>query len=448
LIQKPAKSGPAERVPPQDIEAERAVLGSILLDPEVLGEILPFLRPEDFYRTGHQVIYDTISTLFDTGSAIDVVILRDELVRTGSLEKAGGEDALTELARAVPTAANAEHYARIVRDRALRRSVIRECTQAVTQAFDGDMDGRDLLDYAEGLLFKLDREVESGDTVHIGDILTPLFKEIDSGAQNFTGVQTPIHELNDLTGGFQGSQLLVVAGRPSMGKTTFALNVAEHVGTVEKVPVAIFSLEMAKSQIVMNMLCSNAKVNAHGLRRGQVQSDEWPRLSAAAGRLSEAPIYIDDTPALSVLALRAKVRRLKSRYGIGMAIIDYLQLMESTRAENRQQEISQISRSLKGLARELDMPVIAISQLNRSVDAREDHRPRMSDLRESGAIEQDADVIMFLYRDEYYDPREDNQGIAEVIVAKQRNGPTGNVKLTFLKRFMRFENLSSYSPPF
>jgi len=446
VIQKSLTS--AERVPPQDIEAERAVLGSVLLDPEVLGEILPLLRPEDFYRTGHQVIWDTISDLFDRGSAIDVVILRDELIRTASIEKAGGDEVLHDLAGAVPTAANAGHYARIVRERSLRRSVIRQCTRAVTQAFEGDMDGRELLDYAEGLLFKLDREAETGDTVHISDILTPLFKQIDSGEQNFTGVQTPIHELNDLTGGFLGSQLIVVAGRPSMGKTTFALNIAEHVGIVEKVPVAVFSLEMAKAQIVMNMLCSNAKVNAHGLRRGQVQPEEWPRLSAAAGRLSEAPIYIDDTPALSVLALRAKVRRLKARHDLGLVIVDYLQLMESPRSENRQQEISQISRSMKGLSRELDLPIIAISQLNRSVDAREDHRPRMSDLRESGAIEQDADLIAFLYRDEYYDPREDNQGIAEVIIAKQRTGPTGTVKLTFLSRFMRFENLASYQPPF
>ncbi|MEN8149921.1 MAG: replicative DNA helicase [Planctomycetota bacterium] len=446
MIQKSPTS--AERVPPQDIEAERAVLGSVLLDPEVLGEILPLLRSTDFYRTGHQVIWDTITDLFDRGSAIDVVILRDELVRQGAMEKIGGDEALHDLAGAVPTAANAEHYARIVRERSLRRAVIRECTRAVTQAFEGDMDGRELLDYAEGLLFNLDREVETGDTVHIADILSPLFKQIDSGEQNFNGVQTPIHELNDLTGGLQGSQLIVVAGRPSMGKTTFALNIAEHVGIVEKVPCAVFSLEMAKAQIVMNMLCSNAKVNAHGLRRGQVQPDEWPRLSAAAGRLSEAPIFVDDTPALSVLALRAKVRRLKARHNLGLVVVDYLQLMESNRAENRQQEISQISRSLKGLSRELDIPIIAISQLNRSVDAREDHRPRMSDLRESGAIEQDADVIAFLYRDEYYDPREDNQGIAEVIVAKQRTGPTGTVKLTFLNRFMRFENLASYQPPF
>ncbi|MHC4861065.1 MAG: replicative DNA helicase [Planctomycetota bacterium] len=448
MIQKPPQTGVGERVPPQDLQAERAVLGSVLIDNEVLGDVLTLLDRRDFYRTSHQVIFGSITELFDRGEAVDVVILRDELQRTGNLEKAGGEEALLDLSDAVPTSANADHYARIVRDLSLRRAVVRECTKAVQQAYEGEMEGRELLDFAEGLLFNLDREAEAGETVHIGDVLTPLFKEIDSGKQSLTGLQTHFHELDDLTGGLQPSELIVVAGRPSMGKTTIALNVAEQIGVVEKVPVAIFSLEMAKAQLVMNMLCSNARVNAHSLRRGVVQPDEWPKLSAAAGRLSDAAIFVDDTPALSVLGLRAKVRRLKARQNIGMVIVDYLQLMEAPRAENRQQEITHITRSLKSLARELEIPVIAISQLNRAVDAREDHRPRMSDLRESGAIEQDADLILFLYRDEYYDPREDNQGIAEVIVAKQRNGPTGSVKLTFLNRFMRFENLATYQPPF
>jgi replicative DNA helicase len=435
-------------VPPQDLGAERAILGAVLIDNSVLGDVLLIVRSEDFYRSGHQVIFEAISDLFDRGNAIDVVILKDELNRRGQLEKAGGGEYLHDLADAVPTAANAEYYAKIVSDLSLRRAVIRENTQAIRSAYEGDMNGRELLDYAESLLFKLDRSSDSGDSAHIGAILPPLFKQIESGEGALKGIRTHFHELDDLTGGLHGSQLIIVAGRPSMGKTTFALNLAEQVGVVEKVPVVVFSLEMPKSQLVMNMLCSNARVNSHSLRRAQVQPEEWPRLAAAAGRLSEAQIYIDDTPALSVLGLRAKVRRLKARHGVGLVIVDYLQLMESTKAENRQQEISIISRSLKGLARELEVPVIAISQLNRSVDNREDRRPRMSDLRESGAIEQDADLILFLYRDEYYDPREDNQGIAEAIIRKQRNGPTGTVKLTFLSRYMRFENLATYQPPF
>jgi replicative DNA helicase len=448
MIQPPPRAGATERVPPQDLGAERAVLGSVLIDNSSLGDIVLIVRSEDFYRGSHQVIFETVSDLFDRGDAVDVVILRDELNRKGLLEKAGGEESLHDLADAVPTAANAEYYAKIVKDLALRRSVIRECSLAIQQSYEGDMQGRELLDYAESLLFKLDRESESGDSTHIGEILTPLFKDIDSGQAGLNGVRTHFHELDDLTGGLHPSQLIIIAGRPSMGKTTFALNLAEQVGVVEKVPVVVFSLEMPKNQLVMNMLCSNARVNSHSLRRGQVQPDEWPKLSAAAGRLSDAPIFIDDTPALTVLGLRAKVRRLKARHGVGLVIVDYLQLMDAPRAENRQQEISTISRSLKGLARELEIPVIAISQLNRSVDSREDRRPRMSDLRESGAIEQDADLILFLYRDEYYDPREDNQGIAEAIIRKQRNGPTGTVKLTFLSRFMRFENLATYQPPF
>ncbi len=452
MIQPTAPAEVAERVPPQDLHAERAVLGSILIDNEVLGEVLTLLRAEDFYRTGHRILFQAITSLFDRGSAIDVVIVRDELERTGRLEEAGGEDALLALAEAVPTSANAEHYAKIVRDRALRRSVIRACTEVIQEAFEGDAEGRELLDRAESRLFRLDREADSGETARISEVMDPIFKQIESGRQALSGVPTPYHGLDDLTGGLQPSELVVVAGRPSMGKTTFALNVAEHVGVVEQVPVVVFSLEMAKTQLVMNMLCSHAQVNALELRRGVVKDEDLSRLVAAAGRLSEAPIYIDDTPALSELALRAKVRRLKSRHGIGLVIVDYLQLMDAAgggRSESRQQEISQISRSLKSLARELSIPVIAISQLNRAVDSREDHRPRMSDLRESGAIEQDADLILFLYREEYYHPdNEEKQGLAEVIVAKQRNGPTGSVTLSFVSRYMRFANPSSYQPPF
>jgi replicative DNA helicase len=448
MIDLPRKESREERVPPHDVAAERAVLGSVLIDSVAVAEVVGALDASDFYVGAHQVIFSAVEDLFARSIAVDVVILREELARTSMLERAGGEEGIYALSEAVPTAANAQHYARIVRDLSLRRSVIRECTRAVQAAYEGEEGGRELLDYAEGLLFALDREGGSTASTHIKDIVTPLFKEIDEGNLGRTGIPTHFYEIDDLIGGLQPANLIVVAGRPSMGKTTLALNIAEQVGIVENKPVVIFSLEMSKSQVALNMLCSNARVNAQNLRRKQIRPEEWSKLSEAAGRLSGSPIFIDDTPSLSVLALRAKVRRLRHQHGVALVIVDYMQMMEAPRAENRQQEISMISRSLKGIARELNVPVIAVSQLSRAVESREDHRPRMSDLRESGAIEQDADLIIFLYRDEYYDPREENRGRAEGIIAKQRNGPTGTVHLSFQAQFMRFENLASYQPPY
>jgi replicative DNA helicase len=370
-------------------------------------------------------------------------MLREELHQRDQLEASGGEEYLAHLINAVPSAANAEHYARIVRDHALKRAIIHCAQDMIREAHESPEDGRELLDHAESMLFTLSRDDGASGPAGIGDVLKDTIATIDRTQQgNLTGLSTGYFELDDITCGLQPSELIVIAGRPSMGKTSFALNLADHAAVDDGKAVAVFSLEMAKKQLVQNMLCSRARVNAHSVRKGSLAESEWEMITTTLGPLSEAPIFIDDTPALSATQLRAKARRLKARHDIGLIIVDYLQLMEARRAENRQQEISQISRGLKGLARELEVPLIAISQLNRSVDAREDHRPRMSDLRESGAIEQDADLILFLFREEYYEPREDNRNIAELIVAKQRNGPTGTVKLMFEARWMRFENLS------
>ncbi len=440
-----------ERVPPHDVEAEIAVLGSMLLDTEAAGRVVGALRPEDFYRGPHGDVYRVLTELFDANRAVDVVLLKEALQRQDLFDKVGGTGFLSRIMASVPTAANAEHYARIVREAGLRRSVIQASNEIEREAYAGSVGGRELIDVAESKFFELDRNTGSSDAHHIRDVLNETFKKIDAmqGQDGrITGVPTGFYDLDDKTSGLQPGELIVVAARPSMGKTTFCLNVAEHAAVHEGCPVAFFSLEMSKNNLVQNMLCSGARVDAHKLRRGFLADEDWARISESVGRLSEAPIFIDDTPGLSPLQLRAKARRLVKAHGVRLIVVDYLQLMEvASRGRgdaNRQAEISYISRSLKGLARELSIPIIALSQLNRGVDAREDHRPRMSDLRESGAIEQDADVIMFLYREEYYemDPerRAELQGVAELIVGKQRNGPTGTVPLTFRAQFLRFES--------
>jgi replicative DNA helicase len=441
-----------DRIPPHDLEAEVAVLGSMLLDPEAAGNVVSILRPEHFYKGPHADVYAVLTELYDANRAIDIVLLREELQRRGVLEKIGGTSFLSRIVASVPTAANAEHYARIVLEAGLRRSVIQAANEVEAEAYDGAGGAGELIDFAESRFFDLDRRAESGEAVHIKDVLNETFQRIDAmqgQSGRLTGVPTGFYDLDDMTSGLQNGELIVVAARPSMGKTSFCLNISEHAAVQEARGVAVFSLEMSKQNLVQNMLCSRARVDAHRLRRGFLADDDWGRLSQSVGKLSEAKIFIDDTPGLSPLLLRAKARRLKAQHDIGLVVIDYLQLMEVPQMArgkdpNRQAEISYISRSLKGLARELNVPIIALSQLNRSVDSREDHVPRMSDLRESGAIEQDADVIMFLYRPEYYETDPDRKaelaGKAECIIGKQRNGPTGNVALTFLAQFMRFES--------
>jgi len=437
----------AGRVLPHDLEAETSLLGSAILDADVLGQAAQILSPDDFFSPQHQTLYRALLGLYDRGEAIDLVLLKNELLRDGSLEKVGGIERLVAIAESVPSSANGPYYAEIVRDRAVTRRLIQSATEVLREAYEGGKPADELLDHAEQSVFAVRGDRGQGSGLRIGEILKETFERIDKMHERkgrLEGLETGFHELDDMTAGLQRSQLIIVAGRPSMGKTSFALTLASNIALREDKPVAIFSLETSRQQIAENLLCQRAGVDAHRLRKGDIGDDEWPRLTDAAGRLSEAGIFIDDTPGLSPLALKAKARRLKARFGVELLVVDYLQLMESgvARSEGRQQEIALISRSIKGIARELEIPVIALSQLNRSVDSREDHRPRLSDLRESGAIEQDADLILFLFREEYYEPSDENRGRAEVLVAKQRNGPTGKVDLQFRAACLRFENPS------
>lgn len=435
-----------ERTLPQSIEAEMCVLGAMILDNEVVSLVVPILNKQSFYKTAHQELFQIIIDLYDKGIPIDLVILREELKKRSLLEKIGGEEYLLELESAVPTIGNVEFYANVVREKAVKRHLIEVASNIQKQAFDESVETNHLLDASERAIFDVTQKKFEVSSTKLNEILKDTFNRIESlhdRQSRLTGLSTGFYDLDDLTCGLQPSELIIIAARPSMGKTSLALNMVEHVGIVEKKPVIVFSQEMSAQQVAQNMLCSHARIDAHKLRRGFLEDKQWSALSYGMGSLSEAPIFIDDVPGLTVLEVRAKARRLKAQYNIQMVVVDYLQLMEAPRGiENRQQEISIISRGLKSLARELSIPVIAVSQLNRSVEAREGHRPRMSDLRESGSIEQDADVIVLLHRDKYYDPEKDDD-TAELIIAKQRNGPTGVVKLTFLSHFMRFESLAS-----
>ncbi|MBN2395611.1 MAG: replicative DNA helicase [Candidatus Atribacteria bacterium] len=431
---------------PQNVSAEQAVLGSIMLEKESILSCIEILRSEDFYRSAHQMIYQCDLDLFEKNQAVDLVTLTEELTKRKQLEEIGGVSYLTTLMNSVPTAANVMYYAKIVEEKAILRKLINHATQIVTMGYEEQEDARVLLDKAENLIFDVSQQKIERSFSPIKDLLTESFEKIEDlyHRSNFiTGVPSGFIEFDEITTGFQPSELIVVAGRPSMGKTAFCLNIAQHAAMQHKIPVAIFSLEMSKAQIVQRMLCSEARIDTHALRRGTMSEEDWPKLSMAAGRLSAAPIFIDDTAGISPLEIKAKTRRLKARYDLGLILIDYLQLVQTgSKVENRQQEISQISRSLKGLARELNVPVVAVSQLSRAVEQRSIQRPRLSDLRESGAIEQDADVVVFLFREDYYKPKSAKKGIAEVIVSKQRNGPTGTLELAFLKEYTRFENLA------
>ncbi|MBM2834546.1 MAG: dnaB [Candidatus Brocadiaceae bacterium] len=433
-----------ERTMPQSIEAEMSVLGAMILDNEVISLVIPILNKLSFYKTAHQELYQVIVDVYDKGQPVDLVVLREELKKRSLLEKVGGVEYLMELEEVVPTIGNVEYYANIVREKAIKRNLIEVAATIQKQSFEESTDTEQLLDASERAIFDITQKKFNTASTKLNEILKETFSRIENlhdRQSRLTGVSSGYYDLDDKTCGLQPSELIIFAARPSMGKTSLVLNIVEHVGVVEKKPVVIFSLEMSAQQVAQNMLCSHARIDAHKLRMGFLDDKQWSDLSYGLGSLSEAPIFIDDTPGLTVLEVRAKARRLKAQYDIQLVAVDYLQLMESSRGENRQQEISIISRGLKSLARELKIPVIAVSQLNRSAESREGHRPRMSDLRESGAIEQDADVIVLLHRDNYYDPDKDNT--AELNIAKQRNGPTGVIKLTFLSHFMRFESLAS-----
>jgi len=434
------------RVPPQNLEAEESVLGGVLLDNTALDRVVELLQPDDFYRGAHRKLFNAMLELSERSEPVDLITLSEALRSRGDLADVGGAAYLGELAERVPTAANIVHYARIVRDRAVLRGLITAATEIATRGYEASGDVAELLDRAEQLIFDIsERRVRNAFT-RLSEVLVESIKTIErlyEQKQSVTGVPTGFVDLDRMLSGLQPSDLIIVAGRPSMGKTAIVLNVAEHAALRADVGVAVFSLEMAKEQLAMRMLCSEARVDLARVRTGHLSDREFPRLAMAAGRLGDAPIFIDDTPALSVLELRAKARRLKRDPAnkLGLVIVDYIQLMRSSEGrDNREQEISEISRSLKALAKELRVPVLALSQLNRQVESRTPPVPRLADLRESGAIEQDADVIIFLYRDDYYNEDSDKKGLAEVIVAKQRNGPTGSVELTFLREFTRFEN--------
>ncbi len=437
------------RSAPQNISAEQATLGSILLEKDSILNCVEILHWEDFYKTAHQLIYQCALDLFEKNQAVDLITLTEELKKRKQLDEVGGASYLATLMDSVPTAANVIYYARIVEEKAILRKLINHATQIVTMGYEEQEEARVLLDKAENLIFDVSQQKISTFFSPIKDLLTESFEKIEDlyHSGNFiTGVPTGFTKLDELTTGFQPSELIIVAGRPSMGKTAFCMNIAQFAAMQHKIPVAIFSLEMSKSQIVQRMLCSEARIDTHALRRGTMPEEDWPKLSMAAGRLSAAPIFIDDSAGISPLEIKAKARRLKAKYNLGLILIDYLQLIQTgLRVENRQQEISQISRSLKGLARELNIPIVAVSQLSRAVEQRSNQRPRLSDLRESGALEQDADVVVFIYREEYYKPKSNKKGIAEVTIGKQRNGPTGTLELAFLKEYTRFENLAKIS---
>ena len=433
------------KVPPHSIEAEEAVLGGILLDNTALDRAIELVIPEDFYREAHRKIMRVAIDLSERHEPVDLVTLADALRSRNELQDIGGASYLAELAERVPTAANVAYYARIVKDKAVLRSLIETSTEIAMRSYEAPADVEHFLDQAEHLIFALSERKTRPSFFRVRDIVIESMKAVEQLYERqelVTGVPSGFVDLDKKTAGLQPGDLVIVAGRPSMGKTAFALNIAQYAALDAKTGVAVFSLEMSKEQLVFRMLCSEARVDQSRVRAGYAAQRDYPKLAIAADRLSEAPIYIDDTPALSVLELRAKARRLKRERdaNLGLVIVDYLQLMRGPLSDNREQEISSISRSLKALAKELSLPVMALSQLNRQVETRADRRPVMADLRESGAIEQDADVIMFLFRAAVYDAKNADEHEAEVIIGKQRNGPTGTVPLTFFSEYTRFEN--------
>jgi len=436
-------------LPPQNIEAEESLISAILVDNNTLLDVIEILAPEDFYRTAHQKIYAAITDLFNKAEPIDLVTLANKLKEKGHLEEIGSASYLARLVDTVPLAVNAQHYAKIVHDKAALRRLIEKANAIVKRCFEERGNADDVIDFAESAIFEISEKKSQQAFYPLSKIILGNIETLEENQGNrslVTGVPTGFSRLDNLTSGFQNSDLIILAARPSMGKTALALNIARNAAVDANIPVAVFSLEMSKEQLSLRMLCSEARIDSSRLRGGFFSMEDWHRLTDAAGILSESPIYIDDSASLSAMDIRAKARRLKMEKNIGLVVIDYLQLMQGRAgAERRDIEISEISRSLKALAKELDLPVLALSQLNRMLEQRNDKRPRLSDLRESGALEQDADVVAFIYRDEVYNKEEDNpnKGVAEILLSKQRNGPTGDIFLTFLNSYTRFEDLAS-----
>ncbi len=449
-------NNPSLRLPPQFLEGERAILGGLLIDNSALSKVMGTLETDDFYREGNRLIFQSMKELFEQNEPVDWLTLSEQLRRNGTLESSGGLEYLTELSDAVPSAANILHYMRQVKERSILRKLIGVTAEISTRCYDQDIEIDEFLDEAEKLIFQIGETRLSTGFTHIEPLMKSSLKTIESlydKKEHVTGVPSGFKDLDNLTAGFQSGDLIIVAGRPSMGKTSLALNFAMNASDVERedqTPIAVFSLEMSKEQLALRLLCATARVNLKSLRTGYLSREDWSALALAAGKISDQPIFIDDTPSINTLEIRAKARRLKKEHGVGLIVVDYLQLMKGgSRSESREKEISEISRSLKALAKELDTPVVALSQLNRKVEDRPNKRPQLADLRESGAIEQDADVIIFLYRDEVYNKSEDNpkKGEAEIIIGKQRNGPIGTVSAYFDAQYSTFRQRSFREEP-
>ncbi len=434
-----------QKVPPHDAEAETAVLSSMFIDKEAVSTAIEVLSADDFYRPDNKAVFECCCELYSSGSPIDVITVKNKLEEKGVFEQLGGIGFVAKIASSVGSSVNVKHYAEIVKDKSTLRQLIKTCNDVSSQCYEGKADINAVIDQAEKGIFNVSEGRNTGDGRHIRDIAVSAFEKIEDIYKNkgkLTGVPTGFVDFDAKTAGLQKSDLILLAARPSMGKTAFALNIAQNAAVRHNVPVAIFSLEMSEEQLVNRMLCSEAMIDAQKLRTGELEDDDWPKLIQALGPLSRSEIYIFDTPGASPMDVRSKCRKLKMEKGLGLILIDYLQLMNGDgKNDSRQQEISAISRALKGVARELQVPVIALSQLSRACEQRSDHRPMLSDLRESGAIEQDADVVAFLYRDEYYFPDTEAKNQAELIIAKQRNGPTGTVNLAWLGQYTKFANL-------
>ena len=436
------------KIPPQDIEAEQAVIGSMLTDSDAVYSAIESLKPEDFYREDNKLIYEAILNVYSKAEPIDIITLKAELASMGKLDAVGGLEYIAELPDKVPTTANVDRYIKIVEEKSMLRNLIKTANEIISMGYDQTEDVSDVMDVAEQKIFDVMQKKNSTGYTSIKDVLVESFtklEELYNQKQHVTGVPTGFIDLDKMTAGLHGSELILIAARPAMGKSAFALNIGAYAATRANIPVAIFSLEMSKDQVGNRILCSEALVDSNSVRTGELTDEDLAKLAETSGELSQAPIYIDDTAGMKIVDLRAKCRKLKLQKNIGLVIVDYLQLIQgSGKASGREQEIAEISRSLKILAKEINVPVIALSQLSRAVEARPDHRPMLSDLRESGSIEQDADIVMFLYRDDYYNEDSEKKNIAEVIIAKQRAGSTGTVELAWLGNYTKFANLEKY----